>query len=193
MVGPGDLLAIEVWKEDELTNDKVVVTPDGYIDFPLTGSIEVMDRTLSEVADRLVDRLREFIQDPIVTVELKESRSAQVQVYGEVKTQGPVPYRDRLSLVQAIGDAGGPEYRTAKFEAVHIVRGALDEPQLIALDLEYILEGVEKDVFLEPGDIVVVPPKYVTQFDRYVQQLLAPLAVASGTVGAAGGAAITGQ
>jgi polysaccharide export outer membrane protein len=195
VVGAGDVLAIEVFDEPKLSHE-VAVAPDGRITLPLLGQIEVTDRTLPQIADLVAARLveTETIPDPAlakVSVTLKESRSAQVQVWGEVGRQGAIPYRDRLSVVEAIGAVGGPHWGTANTEDVRIVRGALDDPLLIAVDLDNVLLAADKDVFLEPGDIVVVPEKWVTRFDRYLQQLLSPIRNVVGAGQQAAGLAVS--
>jgi polysaccharide export outer membrane protein len=189
IVGPGDVIEISVWKEPEL-HQTLVVPPDGRLSLPIVGSLAVSGKTLSEIADGLAGRLADAVHAPTVTVTLKESHSAQVQVVGEVGRQGRVPFRDPISLVQAIGEAGGITWATAKLESVHIIRGPLDDPLHIAIDLEHVYDGVEKDVLLAPGDIVVVPPKHVTSFDRYVNQLFSPIRniVGTGQAAAAGAA-----
>ena len=125
------------------------------------------------------------LHEPIVTVTLRESHSAQVQVLGEIAKQGRVPYRDDLSVIQAIGEAGGPHWPTANMGSVRVVRGALDDPILFEVDVKNLLKAGEKDLYLEPGDIVVVPAKYVTRFARYIEQLLTPVGVAAGVAGTA--------
>jgi protein involved in polysaccharide export with SLBB domain len=116
-----------------------------------------------------------------VTVLLRQSNAAQVHVVGEVGQQRNVPFSDRMGVVQAINLAGGVQWRTAKLESVRVVRGSLDHPTLIDLDLEDVYAGGERDVFLKPGDIVVVPPKYITMMDRYIQQLLSPISSLMGS------------
>ena len=180
VVGPGDVLTIKVFDEAKLEEKEVVVTPDGKISFPLIGTISALDQTLSQVKDGVTASLvkTQRFADPKllnVTVILKESKSAQVQVIGEVNHQGPVPFRQRMSLVDAIGAAYGCNWYTAKSESVHVVRGSLEAPKIIKVDLEDVMWAAEKNVYLEPGDIVVVPPKYVTQMDRWITQALSPI------------------
>jgi len=185
-VGPVDVLTIEVWNEPGLEEREVTVTPDGFVSFPMvSGTLEVSDMTLAEVAHALRDKLLAVLSDPIVTVTLRESRSAQVQMLGEIGQQGRVPYRKDLSLIEAIAEAGGLGWETAKLADVRVVRGALVDPVLLEVDLENLLDAEQKDIFLEPGDIVVVPAKWVTRYSRYMTQLLAPVAVAIGAASTA--------
>ena len=178
------MLFIEIFGESDLARD-VVVSPDGTITYPLAGIVDVMDMTLAEVADAVKKKLiaGEVFADPEalnLAVTLKQSRSNQVLVLGEVQQQGPVPYLDRMSLVQVLGDTT-VLWPTAKIGDVRIVRGALDDPELIEVDLFDVFTAADKDVFLKPGDIVVVPPKHITRFNRYLNQLLEPIRNISGT------------
>ncbi|HVY60752.1 MAG TPA: polysaccharide biosynthesis/export family protein [Planctomycetota bacterium] len=175
-VGAGDLLRVEVFREQALHED-VVVAPDGTFMFPLAGTITARDRTLSEVADAIAAGLRNAQQIVIsnVTVQLKESKSAQVSVIGETARQLRIPFRESMTACDAILEAGGPQWPTAKTEDTRVIRGRLDDPTIIELDLEDVLVGGAKDVVLQPGDIVVVPAKHVTVFARWSQQLVSPI------------------
>lgn len=176
-VGPGDVLTIEVFDED-LTRD-VTVSPDGRIAFPLAGDMDVLDLTLQQVQATVTERLKSYLTKPLVNVVLAESRSARVIVLGEVQTQGVQPYHERLSVTEALAIAR-INWPTAKSEDVRIIRGSLDDPTLIEVDLENVLLAAEKDIFLEPGDIVLLPPKHVTVMARYVPQVLSPISTIVG-------------
>jgi polysaccharide export outer membrane protein len=190
-VGSGDVLSISVWKESELTKQDVSVSPSGDIAFPLVGTLPVNHRTIPDVTTAIRAKLAEHLASPIVQVSLVKSNSSQIQVLGEVRNQQPVPWRDGLSLVQAISLAGGPTWAWAKVESCHIVRGTLDDPKFIQIDLEEVLKGNEKDVFLMPGDIVMVPPKGVTVYARWISQALAPIGLSATTAASAASTATT--
>jgi polysaccharide export outer membrane protein len=181
VIGAGDILRIEVFREPALQHD-VTVTPDGRISFPLVGSLAVQGSTIQAVADGVAAELvrREELKEPRVHVRLLESRSAQVQVMGEVLRQGPVPFRENMSVTDAVGTAGGPLLAFAKSQDVRVIRGSLDRPQLIAVDLDQVFDGKHPDCYLRPGDIVVVPTRWVTSWDRFISQLLTPLGTVSG-------------
>jgi polysaccharide export outer membrane protein len=193
-IGAGDVLKIEVYDEKELQKEEVV-TPDGNVTFPLVGTVHVMDLSLSDTADLLARALVKSgrFSDPKLvnlSVALKESKSAQIQVLGEVGKQGSVAFRDRISVVDAIGAVGGLNFATAKIEDVRVIRGALSNPAYIRVDLEEVFVARERDVYLAPGDIVIVPAKWVTRMDRYVQQVLSPLNSMVGTARSGASAAV---
>lgn len=177
------MISISVWgqKENDLQKADVLVPPDGRVSFPLAGTVNASNMTLQELAEALRAKLAEHLTAPIVTVSLHESRSHQIIVLGEVPRQGPQPYLDHMNIAQAIGLAGGPNWAYAKTEKCAIVRGSLDDPKYIPVDMDDVLDGNEKNVFLQPGDIVIVPAKHVTKFARYTEQLLTPLRFGTST------------
>lgn len=189
-VGPGDVLEIEIWKardsggKEEDLKRPVTVTPDGRISFPLVGSLDVGGKTVQQVAELVRARVKTTLADPFVEVTLVESKSARIHVMGEVGKQGPIPFREGMSVAEAVSEAG-ILWPTAKTEDIVVLRGALERPTVIEYDLEDVIDGKAKDVYLRPGDIVVLPPKHVTVAARYLGQLLAPLGAITGAAGAA--------
>jgi polysaccharide export outer membrane protein len=178
-IGPGDRLLVEVWKDEALTRE-VLVQPDGRIMFPLAGAVDVNGKTLSEATGLLVERLKSKIREPVVTTTLLEFRSAHFHVFGEVRAPGTYPFYEGDTVVAAIQRSGSFIPAFAAFTSIHLVRGPLDKPKVYEVDLEDILDGKAEDVRIEPGDLVYVPPRYVTQYDRFLTQALSPLLVVTG-------------
>jgi polysaccharide export outer membrane protein len=178
-LGAGDRILVEVWKDETLTRE-LIVQPDGRITFPLAGTIEVAGKTLAEATGLVAERLRAKIREPVVTMTLLEFRSANFHVMGEVRAPGTYPYYEGDTVVSAVQRAGSfiPAY--AAFWTIHLVRGPLDHPKVYEIGLDDVLDGRAEDVRIEPGDIVYVPPRWVTSFDRFVTQALSPLRVVTG-------------
>jgi polysaccharide export outer membrane protein len=80
---PGDVLQVSVWKEPDLQLE-LLVRPDGAISFPLAGEIKTRNRTVSELQAELTTRLARFINEPVVTVSVKEVLGNKVYVIGQV-------------------------------------------------------------------------------------------------------------
>lgn len=177
-VGPDDVLAITVMREPELTRERLVVGPDGVLGLPGIDPVKVGGKTLIEAA-QIVRAAYEkaMLTKAQVGLTLIEMRSNRVLVMGEVRLMAPIPFREGMSITEAIATVGGYIPNFAKLEDCRIIRGA----KAIPVDLEDVFDGEEKDVDLEPGDIVVVPPKWITRFDRYVTQLFAPLRFGAAT------------
>lgn len=154
----GDALEIRVFDEERFDGE-YQVGEDGAIDFPMVGSLAVRGLDKDAVARLIEQRLADgYLNDPHVTVQVKQRGNREVSVLGKVNKAGSLDYRDGLSVVQAISLAGG----LADFAAPRRIKltrrtGNGDETVTIELSLPAIIEGRAEDVILRPGDIVFVP------------------------------------
>jgi polysaccharide export outer membrane protein len=174
-LGPQDALRVTVWGRPELLTEGDVA-PDGRFAMPLAGVVPVLGLTLEEAADRLAAQLKEYVRDPIVTVELRDLKSAQIHVGGEVRVPGSVAFHDGMSVIEAIQRSGSWIDEFANKNRVFLVRDAIGAKRIFEIDIESVLtepDG-EHDVMVQAGDIVYVPPRYVTQFARWIHQAMAP-------------------
>ena len=105
-IGPGDVLHISVWKEEDMQLD-VLVTPDGGITFPLAGEIKASGLTTKAITEVLVGKLKRYIPHPIVTVSVLKSVSNKVYVIGKVNRPGEFTATGYLDVLQALTMAGG--------------------------------------------------------------------------------------
>jgi polysaccharide export outer membrane protein len=174
-LGPGDSLRVSVWGRPELLTENDV-GPDGRFALPLAGVVPVAGLTLEETSDKLAAALKEFVRDPIVTVELRELRSQFVHVAGEVRVPGSVPYHDGMTLFEAIQRSGSWVDEFGNKNRIFLVRDPVGAKRIFKLDLQEILQDPkgQKDVLVQAGDIVFVPPRYVTEFARWIRQAMAP-------------------
>lgn len=156
-INPGDLLEISVWKEEELKRE-LRVLPDGHISFPLAGDISTKGLSLGQLKELLVERLAEYISDPVVNVSVKEAEGNKVYVVGQVTRPGPVRMYRQLDAMQALSIAGGLT-AFAKSNDILILRR--DGKSTKAIEFEYgeIEDGDElnKNHILKSGDVIVVP------------------------------------
>lgn len=157
-IGREDVLDVAVWRDPDLSRT-VPVRPDGMISLPLLGDVQAAGRTPDALAEELRQGLGPYIQDPRVSVIVREVNSTRVYVTGEVATPGAYALRGRMSLVQAIALAGGFS-DFADREGIRIIRAA-DEGDGAILRVRYsdlIREDAERrGLRLRPGDTVVVP------------------------------------
>src|ERR1035437_7044472 len=106
IIGPSDVLAINVWKDIELTRT-VLVRPDGKISLPLIGELEVSGLTALSVQRLVAQRLKDYISNPQVTVIVQEVRSRTYSVLGKVVKPGSFELGKPTTVLQAIAIAGG--------------------------------------------------------------------------------------
>ena len=156
-VQPGDLLEISVWKEIDLARE-VLVRPDGGISFPLAGDINARGKTVEELRLELTDRLARFIPDLSVTIAVIQVNGNKVYVIGQVNTPGEFIINSQLDVMQALSMAGG----TSPFAALNdILILRRNETGQIALEFSYgdVIKGrgLEQNILLRSGDVVVVP------------------------------------
>ncbi|NOY16376.1 MAG: polysaccharide export protein [Gammaproteobacteria bacterium] len=156
-IQPGDVLALSVWKEEDLTQE-VIVKPDGFISFPLVGEAEAAGHSIDEVRGLIVEGLKKYIPDPVVTVSVRQLSGNRVYVIGKVKQPGAFPITRYVDVMQALSMAGGTSTYAA-LNKIKILRR--ENGTLSAIPFEYgdVEKGkhLEQNIILKAGDVVVVP------------------------------------
>lgn len=154
-IGPLDVLTITVFRVPELSTT-VQVADTGTIGLPLIGEVPASGRTAQEVEQDVTTRLGEkYLQNPQVTVFIKEYNARRVTVDGSVKKPGVYPLRGRTSLLQAITMAEGLDNNRASGNVV-VFRQIDGKRTAARFDLDNIRAGTATDPVVEPGDVVIV-------------------------------------
>jgi polysaccharide export outer membrane protein len=157
VIGPEDVLSIHVWKEDALTR-QVPVRSDGKISLPLIDEIQAAGLTPLQLKEALMLRLKEFIDNPSVSVIVTEANSQKVYVSGEVKTPGVYRLRGETTVLQVIPMAGGfTEWADQK--KVLVIRKEGEKDRRIVVNYKKIVSGEDMgaNIVLKPGDTIIVP------------------------------------
>jgi len=156
IVGPYDILDIEVFGNDDLQLKDIQVDSSGRITFPLIGTVEVAGITPGQVARQIETMLRgQFIRNPQVTVNLKETASQVVSIGGEVKRPGVYPIIGEMTLLKAIARAEGWTEFSKKREVI-VFRTVGGQKFGALYDVKSIEKGFYPDPKLFPNDTVVV-------------------------------------
>ena len=162
LLGPEDVLEVVVFRNADLSR-VVVVRPDGMISMPLIGDIQASGLSSDQLAERIAKRLKEFKENPAVSVSVKEINSYNVFVLGEVTKPGKYQLKSYTTLLQAISLAGGftPFASKNKLQVVRHIsngNGAWKEVRL-AMPYDDILRGRgDPDYFMiKAGDTIIVP------------------------------------
>jgi protein involved in polysaccharide export with SLBB domain len=155
-LGPGDVFEVRVYNESSLTG-VYRVTPEGTIDFPLVGAVQVIGLSPNAVEKAIRGALQKgFIRNPHVTVYVKEYNSKKIFVLGEVHRPGTFVFQDNMTVVQAVTMAGG--FRPTAFKDGTIVtRIAQGKERRIPVPVASISSGRAANFSLLPGDIIFVP------------------------------------
>jgi polysaccharide export outer membrane protein len=158
-IGPEDVLDITVWKNADLSK-QVTVRPDGRISLPLIGDITAVGKTPAQLSDDISAKLKEYKENPSVSIVVKEVNSYAIYVLGEVVKPGKYPLKSKTTLLQAITIASGFTPMAARNQIV-VFRFAKDGGGRIKLKASYddivLRDGSTQDIELKPGDQIVVP------------------------------------
>jgi polysaccharide biosynthesis/export protein len=158
-IGPGDTLKVYVFQNDELSAT-VPVRPDGKISTPLVEDMVAVGKSPSQLARDIEKSLAEYVKSPKVNVVVMVAVSvfSQVKVIGQVKTPQALPYRDGMTVLDAVLAVGGMGQFAAGNRA-HIVRTVNGKQTEIKVKLEALVNSgdMKQNLPLRPGDVLVVP------------------------------------
>ena len=156
IIGSEDSLQITVWKEPTLTGP-VPVRPDGMVSMALLNDVQAAGLTPMQLAADITTKLKKYIQDPIVSVQVNGVNSRKVFLVGEINKVGPLSLASDMTPLQAIASAGGLT-TFAHSKRIYILRGAKGHEQKIPFNYKLALKGdSHQDIQLQPGDTIVIP------------------------------------
>jgi polysaccharide export outer membrane protein len=157
-LGPEDVISVNVFGLEKYSRSNITIPPDGRIDYyMIRGGLNVAGKTRQQVEEEITQHLDEYIIDPKVTVTLEKAMSARYAVIGDVAAPGIRPMTRRLSVYEAVSEAGGV-LPTGKSQVVVLHWNADRMLQQTTVDLAAIRKGKAADnYFLRPGDQVFVP------------------------------------
>lgn len=157
IVQSGDIMQVSVWKESELQAE-VLVRPDGGISFPLAGDLSVSGMNVAQISEAIVERIKRFIPNPMVTVAIKTIGGNRIYVVGKVNRPGEFPFSRPVDVMQALSLASGTTAYAALSD-IRILRRENGKQVAIRFDYTDIENGksLDKNILLRSGDTVVVP------------------------------------
>jgi polysaccharide export outer membrane protein len=158
LIGNDDVLAINVWKEPELSR-AVPVRSDGKISLPLVGEVQASGETPRQLEQEIAQKLKNYISEPEVTVIVQQINSQKFNILGQVTRPGTYPLTNSPTVLDAIAVAGG--FRDfAKRKSIYILRQNPDGGQSrLPFNYKDVIRGKnsEQNVKLQPRDTLVVP------------------------------------
>ncbi len=157
VIGPEDILYIHVWKEDHLSRT-VPVRTDGKISIPLIDEIQAAGLTPLQLKGVLTQKLKEFVDNPNITVIVSEANSFKVYISGQVKSPGVYRLRSEISMLEFIPMAGGfTDWANQK--KILVIRKENGREKRIIVNYKKIVKGKDpsSNILLKPGDSIIVP------------------------------------
>jgi polysaccharide biosynthesis/export protein len=158
VIGADDVLAINVWKEPEVSRS-VPVRSDGKISLPLVGELTASGETPLQLEKDIATRLASYISEPEVTVIVQDSKSQKINILGMVVRPGSYMLTASTTVLDAIAMAGGFK-DFAKQKQVYVLRANSDGTEKrMPFNYKDVIKGKNSDqnVRLLPRDTVVVP------------------------------------
>lgn len=167
-LGPEDVISVEVFNQDRYTRKGIVVPPSGRISLQLVpGGVFVNGKTPEEVARLIEKQYDEFLIDPQVTVTLEKAASYRYSIVGDVLQPGVRLMNRRMTVTEAIAEAGGV-LTTGDRSKITVLRRKADgsmDPMIV--NVSAIYKGKAQDNFyLAPGDQVLVPGNKFKTFQK---------------------------
>ena len=156
VIGPEDVLDIFVWKETELSR-KVPVRQDGKISLPLVGEIQAAGLTPLKLKEQLIEKIKEYIEVPNVTVTVMEANSFKVYISGQVAKPGAHVLRSETTFLQFISMIGGfTEW--ANQRKVLLIRQEQGAQKRYIINYKKIISGddLSQNMVLKSGDTIIV-------------------------------------
>lgn len=157
-IGAGDVLQVIVWKEPEATVNSVVVRADGRIGLPFVKEIGLAGLTSAQAEQAITAKLKPFINEPDVTVIVREVHSKRVYVVGAVNHEGVIDLKYPMTILQVLSESGGlTEY--AKRKRIYVLRQENGKQARINFNYDAVIRGEQtgQNVEVMPGDTIVVP------------------------------------
>jgi len=158
VIGNDDVLAINVWKEPDISRS-IPVRSDGKISLPLVGEVQAAGRTPLKLEQDIASKLKSYIEEPEVTVIVQQINSQKFNILGQVSKPGTYPLTNSATVLDAVALAGG--FRDfAKQKSIYVLRQNADGSQTrIPFNYKEVVKGQNpgQNIKLQPRDTIVVP------------------------------------
>jgi polysaccharide export outer membrane protein len=165
-LGPEDVVTVDVFDQPNYSRANITVPPNGRVNYPVIGQVMVAGRTLEEIEKEITDRLAEYIREPKVTVQLVQVHSMKYMVLGDVTTPGIYEMTRRMTVNEALAKAGDVN-RYGDMKNINVLRMQPDgQAKPLPVNIQEIRRGKAQDIFLIPGDTIVVPGNKFKTIDK---------------------------
>jgi polysaccharide biosynthesis/export protein len=165
LIGPLDQLQIFVWRNPELSTN-VRVRPDGRITVPLIDDLAATGQTPTQLAKAIEDKLKTYIQNPIVSIIVSDFQgpfAQQVRVVGEASNPAAIPYRSNMTLLDVMISVGGlTEYAAGNRARLIRYDAQAGQQKEYSVKIDRLLKDgdIKANVRIEPGDVIIIPESF---------------------------------
>ena len=171
-LGYGDVIEAKFFNTPEY-NESVAVRPDGYISLQRVGDIYANGKTVSELDAEITQAYTEVLQNPDVTLLVRQFGGQQCYVMGEVEKPGMVNVAKGMTLLRAIAAAGGPK-KSAKLSSIILIRSQdfkTAEASRLDLSMGHLAKRMETDLTVNAYDVIYVPKTFIADVGAFMGQI----------------------
>ena len=157
VIGNDDVLAINVWKEPDISRS-IPVRSDGKISLPLVGEVQAAGLTPLKLEKDIASKLKNYISEPEVTVMVQQVNSQKFNILGQVARPGSYAIANSPTVLDAIALAGG--FRDfAKKKNIYVLRQGAKGESRIPFNYKDVSQGknMSQNIKLQPGDTIIIP------------------------------------
>jgi polysaccharide export outer membrane protein len=156
VIGPEDILDINVWKEPDISR-VVPVRPDGKISLPLLHDVQAAGLTPRQLGSQVTESLKKYLTEPQVTVIVTAINSRRFYILGEVGRPGAYPLLTNMTVLQALSSAGFSQF--ANLKKIYVMRTENGKQVKYPFNYKEVVSGqnTQQNILLKPGDTIVVP------------------------------------
>jgi protein involved in polysaccharide export with SLBB domain len=161
-ISPADLLEVTIYGNKDLDR-QVRVSQNGSVSFPLIGAVTVGGMSVVDAEKALSDKLKDYLVSPQVTIFIKEYGNKKVFVFGQVAKPGSydLPTEAKLTVLEAVSMAGGFT-PIAAADRTRVIRNVKGKSETFVVQVSAVTKRgqKEKDIPLEPNDVIYVPQSF---------------------------------
>ncbi|MDX2500545.1 MAG: polysaccharide biosynthesis/export family protein, partial [Deltaproteobacteria bacterium] len=158
IIASGDVLEITTWKEPDLSRDEIIVRTDGKITFPLLNDVQAAGLSALELKKVFENELKDYVDNPVVTVVVRRAESQKFYVLGEVINTGEYPLTKNVTVLQAVAMAGGfTEWASTK--NIILMRKEDGKEKNYRINYNDIIKAkdLSQNLELKADDTIIVP------------------------------------
>jgi len=170
LLRPGDTLDLQYRLTPEF-NQTVMVQPDGYINLNVAGTIFVKGLTVDQTHDLIVQTVSTRLKDPELNLVLESFTHPYVVVAGQVAKPGQIELKEDMTALGAILMAGGftPDAKAGQVIVFRKLNESIAEVRVLHLSGVKKTAQLEKDMALQPGDMILVPQDTISKIEHYMK------------------------
>jgi polysaccharide export outer membrane protein len=150
------------------------VRPDGKISFPLIGDLPAAGKTIEQVRQDIVERIKLYIKMPQVSLNIIEFGGKKAVVIGDVTDEGVIRFNTPTRVIEAIALAGGFDKSKANLDKVYVIRDVHEkEPTVIMVNANNILKNgaIKENVLVHSGDIIYATRAMSQDFNQFMNNV----------------------